>query len=180
MAWFVKVSSNDVIIGILGHIVEVSLKSVHQSTFGLTHILHPAYLACYTIYEVGRLATHIVFGDIVSLGYTTGDLSSGVDLGTISAVLSFADISDSGFVVVRPCWLGYPGLHQKITKVFWSTVAMFDMVIGQGSSTLSFLQDRPVLLDDIPQGVISWIEGCDDKYIIIYDLLISILISIGL
>ena len=108
MACFIEVSSYDVVRRVLGNIVEMGLEAVHQSTFSLAHILHSTYFAGYAVYEVGRLAAHIVFGDICSPCRFAHNLPSCIDFWAISAIFSFADIFYFGFIDIR-----------STSEIFW-------------------------------------------------------------
>ena len=72
---------------VVGYVVEMGLKSVHQTIFGLTHILHAAAFAGEAIYDVGAFARNILFCYILPACGRAGDTSRFVKFWTISEFL---------------------------------------------------------------------------------------------
>lgn len=126
MVCFIEMSSYDVIIRVTGHIVEVALKALHKSTFGLAHILHVAYFAANAVYEIGRFAGYLHAGDVGSPCDPASYSTQFVQLWAVSAIFSVADIAPSSRIVLFTV-VGKFRSYQQITQIWRSAISMNDV-----------------------------------------------------
>ena len=73
--------------------IEMGLKTVHQSVLGLPYILYTARFAGNTINQVRTLACYLMFRDICSSGGCTENPPIFVEFWAVTASLSHAGVT---------------------------------------------------------------------------------------